>query len=90
MNKDQSLLRRIVRWTGIVLLCCFLLGFVGSLLLTLLLSLNVFLHETASEISVLDTLGEIAVWICFLLAEIMAIWLNLLVLKRFAKSVRES
>ena len=79
---------RILRWAGIVLLCCSLLGFAGVMLVTLLLALNVFFPDPSIEMSVFDTLGEIAMWIGFLLAEILAIGFNILILKRVAENGR--
>ena len=81
-------LRRIVRFVCIVLLCCSLLGFVGVMLLTLLLALNVFFPDPSIEMSVFDTLGEIAMWIGFLLAELLAIGSNIFILKQVAESGR--
>jgi len=66
--------------------CCSLLGFAVLLLLTLLLALNVFFPDPSIELSVFDTLGEIAMWIGFLLAEILALCFNLFVLKRVVEN----
>ena len=88
MTDGGFFLRRIGRIVCIVLLCCSLLGFAGVMLLTLLLALNVFFPDPSIEMSVFDTLGEIAMWIGFLLAELLAIGFNLFALKQVADKGR--
>ena len=48
----------------------------------------VFFPDPSIEMSVFDTLGEIAMWIGFLLAELLAIGSNIFILKQVAESGR--
>ena len=88
MKNGRFLLRRIVRWGSIVLLCFSLLGCAVVLLLTLLMSLNAFSHDLSIEMPVFDTLGEIAMWIGVLLTELLALGFNYFILKRVLSNER--
>ena len=76
----------LVRWACIVVFCFFLLVIAGVMLLTLLLALNVFFPDPSIEMSVFDTLGEIAMWVGFLLAELLALGSNIFILKQIVES----